>query len=883
MLSSEDWERLQSLFHAATQRPRTEWRPFLESESSGDVKVVERVIAMLEADAQEGTVLDRDSLTLANDLLDSGSNAVGRRVGPYRITSLLGEGGMGVVYLAVRDDLGTHAAVKVLRDAWVSPSRRERFAAEQRTLAQLNHPAIAHLYDAGTLEDGTPWIVMEHVEGEPLTEACRARGLGLRERLLLFRTVCEALVHAHQHLVVHRDVKPSNILVRADGTVKLLDFGIAKQLEQLGDSNRTQTGLRLMTPAYAAPEQVRGTAVGIYTDVYSLGVVLYELLSGRLPYDLATKTPGESEHTILDIEPDRVSVAARNGQSPVAATRAQWNDLDVLCATAMHKDPARRYASVDGLIRDLDHFTAGEPLDAQPDSVRYRAARFVSRNRRIVAAAAAVVAVIIALNVFYAIRLTNARDAAVAEAERTGRIQRFVTQLFEGGDPAAGPADSLHVLTLVDRGVQEARSLTSEPVIQAELFQTLGGIYEKLGNLGRADTLLRDALAQRQRVRGDSSAEVGSSLISLALLRTVQAKYAEAESLARAGIALSVAALPSNHPQVAEGTEILGRVLSEKGDYKAAITVLEEAIRLRAPSGTESAEYASAVYELANANFYAGNYDASDSLNRVVLEIHRHIYGEKHPSVSDDLINLGAGQFERANYPEAERLYREALAITIGHYGQDHFKTASNLTMLGRTLVRQQRWDEATDALRRALEVRERVYGPVHPAVASTVNELGSVALQQNRYDEAEAAFRRMIQIYQSIHRGKHYLIGIAQGNLASVYMARGDNRSAEGLFRQALDMYQQTLPANNTNIGIGRIKLGRSLLRQGRFVEAETESRAGYELLAPQMNPSAVWLASARLDLATVYDSLKRPQDAARLRAEIGTLEKQTAAAKAK
>jgi serine/threonine-protein kinase len=270
----------------------------------------------------------------------------------------------------VRDDLGTHAAVKVLRDAWVSPSRRERFATEQRTLAQLNHPAIAHLHDAGTLEDGTPWIVMEHVEGAPLTEACRARGLGLRERLQLFRTVCEAVSHAHQHLVVHRDVKPSNILVRADGTVKLLDFGIAKQLEQLNDSARTQTGLRLMTPAYAAPEQVRGTAVGVYTDVYSLGVVLYELLSGRLPYDLSTKTPGEAEHTILDVEPDRVSVAARNGSSPVAATRAQWNDLDVLCATAMHKDPARRYASVDGLIRDIDHFTAGEPLDAQPDSVR---------------------------------------------------------------------------------------------------------------------------------------------------------------------------------------------------------------------------------------------------------------------------------------------------------------------------------------------------------------------------------------------------------------------------------------------------------------------------------------------------------------------------------
>ena len=879
MLSADQWQRLQSLFHAAVGRPRAEWRSFLESETANDEKIIDRVMAMLEADAADSTVLGRTASTLANELLDSSSSAIGRRVGPYRITGLLGEGGMGVVYRAERDDLGTQAAVKVLRDAWVSPGRRERFALEQRTLAQLNHPAIAHLYDAGTLGDGTPWIVMEHVEGVPLTEACRARSLDLRARLRLFRVVCEAVVHAHQHLVVHRDVKPSNILVREDGTVKLLDFGIAKQLEQLTDGTRTQTGVRLMTPAYAAPEQLRGTAVGVYTDVYSLGVVLYELLAGRLPHDVSTKTPGEAERQILEAEPDRVSVAARRtGHAPVSASTAQWNDLDVLCATAMHKDPARRYASVDALIRDIDHFLAGEPLDAQPDSARYRAARFVSRNRRLVVATAAVIAVIVALNVFYTIRLTNARDAAVAEAARTGRIQRFVTQLFEGGDPAAGPADSLRVVTLVDRGVQVARSLTSEPAIQAELFQTLGGIYQKLGKLERADTLLRDAL-QTRMARGDSSADVASTLIALGQLRIDQAQFAAAESLARAGLAVSVTSLPAGHPQLAEASEALGRILSEKGDYDAAIPVLEDAVRLRAAVDAQSAEFASSVYELANAHFYSGHYDISDSLNRLVLGIHRRVYGEQHPSVSDDLINLGATQFERGNYEEAERFYREGLAITVAHYGRDHYKAASNLTMIGRSLVKQNKIDDAVDVLNQALVVRERVYGPVHPAVASTVNELGSIALQRERYPEAEAHFRRMIAIYASIYKEKHYLIGIAQSNLASVFMARGDNKQAESLFREAISMYEQTQGKDHTNVGIAKIKLGRSILRQGRFAEAERESRAGYELLAPKLNPTVVWLVSARSDLATAYDSLKRPADAARLRAEIASLEKQSAA----
>jgi serine/threonine-protein kinase len=885
MLTGDRWERLQTLFHAAVDRPRVEWRPFLEAEADGDTALADRVMDMLIADERAQSVLDRESVNLANELFDESGSAVGRRIGPYRIVRLLGEGGMGVVYLAQRDDLGTHAAVKVLRDAWVSPSRRERFASEQRLLAQLNHPSIARLYDAGTLDDGTPWIVMEAVEGVPLTDACRQRGVGLRERLALFRTVCEAVVHAHQHLVVHRDVKPSNILVTADGTVKLLDFGIAKQLDELSGRDRTQTGWRLMTPAYAAPEQVRGDPAGVYTDVYALGVVLYELLSGRLPHDTMNRAPGELERAILEAAPDRVSMAARTNESAVPGVgRSAWHDLDVLCAKAMHKEPGRRYASVDALIRDIDHFLAGEPLDAQPDSIRYRASRFVRRNRQLVAATAAVIAVIAALNVFYAVRLTRARDLAVAEAARTGRIQRFVTQLFQGGDQAAGPAESLRVVTLVDRGVQEARSLTSEPAIQAELFQTLGGIYQKLGNMERADTLFRDALGRRTAVAGDTSPDVGASLVALGLLRTDQAKYAEAESLARAGLAISSATLPQGHPQRTEATEALGRILSEKGDYAAAIEVLQDAVRQRsAASGEASAEYAGSVYELANANFYAGNLDASDSLNRVVLGIHRRVYGERHPSVSDDLINLGAGQFERANYAESERFYREALDITIGHYGRAHYKTASNLTMVGRSLVMQRRFDEATTVLKQALAIRERVYGPVHPAVASTVNELGSVALQNGRYPEAEAAYQRMIDIYTLVHGGKHYLIGIAQSNLASTLMARGDNRGAEALFRRALAMYDQTLPRTNTNFGIARIKLGRSLLRQKRFAEAERESRAGYEQLAPQLNPTSSWLVSARTDLALAYDSLERPTDAARVRAETANVEKQAAAAKQK
>lgn len=290
-LNPERWQRMQELFHGAADLDEAAWRPWLEHEAAGDPALVDRVMEML-VDDRSQTLMDRGPADVAADVLSSGT-AIGRQVGPYRITRLLGEGGMGLVYLAERDDLASVAAIKFLRDAWLSPARRERFAAEQRTLAHLNHPGIARMLDAGVLEDGTPWIVMEYVDGVPITDAAAARGLDLRARLLLFRAACAAVVHAHQHLVVHRDVKPSNILVDTTGTVKLLDFGIAKQLEAIGaDADRTRTGLRLMTPAYAAPEQVRGEPVGVYSDVYSLGVVLYELLTGVLPHDVSKATPG---------------------------------------------------------------------------------------------------------------------------------------------------------------------------------------------------------------------------------------------------------------------------------------------------------------------------------------------------------------------------------------------------------------------------------------------------------------------------------------------------------------------------------------------------------------------------------------------------------------
>ena len=308
------WTQIQSLFHEAADLPKDQQRAYLASACGNDDILMADVLTLLEEDARSSSLLDRNVAHVAHQILNDNSPqpAAFQEFGHYKIKHVLGEGGMGVVHLAEREDLGSLVAIKLLRDAWLSPARRERFAVEQRTLAQLNHPSIARLYDAGILADGTPWFVMEYVDGLPLTEYCRQRKCSIDQRLRLFHAVCEAVLYAHQNAVIHRDLKPSNILVKNDGSVRLLDFGIAKQIDGAdSDADQTRTAMRMMTPAYASPEQIRGERVGIQTDVYSLGVILYELLAERLPFDLANRTPSEAETLLAQTEPQKPSARGK--------------------------------------------------------------------------------------------------------------------------------------------------------------------------------------------------------------------------------------------------------------------------------------------------------------------------------------------------------------------------------------------------------------------------------------------------------------------------------------------------------------------------------------------------------------------------------------------
>lgn len=478
-MDPERWERVQELFHRALELEGNDRSAFLTEACGKDRALLGEVERMLAEDGREW-LLDHDAVEVAAGVSKDRLSMSFEQFSAYRLLRVLGEGGMGVVYLAERRDLGNLVAIKLLRDAWLSPARRERFRAEQRTLAQFNHPSIARLYDAGSLPDGTPWFVMEYVEGVPITEYCRRHDCSPEQRLKLVRSVAEAVQCAHEHGVIHRDLKPSNILVKEDGSVRLVDFGIAKQLDAMGQpAAHTQTAFRQMTTAYASPEQLRGETVSALTDVYSLGVVLYELLAERPPFDFTGKNVAEAERMITMGEPPKPSAVARR-----SGVKASWGNLDALCFTAMEKDPLRRYPSVAALIRDIDHYLNREPVEARGNSWVTRCARIARRNWRTMTAGAAALGLVVA---------TAAVTMLVARKATTGqqRAKAVAVLPFQN----AGADRSLDYLSAaladeISRILDYARHLSVHAPRASLQYHEAGADARKVGRQLGVDTIV---------------------------------------------------------------------------------------------------------------------------------------------------------------------------------------------------------------------------------------------------------------------------------------------------------------------------------------------------------------------------------------------------------
>ncbi len=837
-LDAAQWEAVQALFHRAVEIPPDERPGFLATECASEPELIPHVFALLEADMAGDTLLDASIADLSSTLLDEGPRP-GATVGPYRILSVIGEGGMGVVYLAERTDVGSRVAIKMPRDAWVSPESRARFEREQRTLASLNHPAIARFLDAATLPSGAPYFVIEYVDGIPITDYCAKHGLGTEERLRLFRAVCEAVRFAHHNAIIHRDIKPSNILVTADGTVKLLDFGIAKQLETIGTIvDPTVTRSRMMTPAYAAPEQARGEMVGVYTDVYSLGILLYEILCGRTPFVADGRTPGEVEVAMLTEEPERPSTVARRSTSGrdlrsigLTARASDWRDLDVICLKSVQKDPARRYASVEALVRDIDNLLAGRPLEARPDTLRYRAGKFVRRNRGKLTVGAAVGVGIIALSGFYAIRLAEENRRVQLEAAKAEQVSEYLIGLFETADPF-GSGEPIDVRTLLAEGEARTDELASQPEVQAQMLDVLGRVQTMLSDYPRADALLDRALTIRRDL-DPASLDVAETLSNVGVLRFHDGDYEAAEEALREALEIRRARLPASHRDIAETLDNLAVVLGSRGDYATATELHRDALRNREAAATgPTAELGQTLNNLAVNLYNQGDLAGAEELYLRAIANDRAVFGATHPTVATNLANLARVYQDREEFDRAEALLDEALEIRLAALGDEHFETAVSHSQLG--ALRDAIGDPAgaEEHHREALRIREALLGPDHPTVGTTLNGLALVQHSLGDYGEAEVGFRRAVEIYALSLGAEHRFTAVARCNLASTLHRAGRLDEAESEFRECVAILESIHEPGHPELAFNQGRMGALLVDMGGLAEAEPLLRRAHAAL---------------------------------------------------
>lgn len=869
-LDADRWQRIETLFRQALERLPEDRPDFLRESCGDDTRLHGRLLALIEADAQAGDFLE-EPLSLAEP------DPERERIGPYRLIRILGQGGSSTVYLAQRDDgYERKVAIKVMRQEAARGDLLRRFLVERQILASLEHPYIARLLDGDTTDEGRPYFVLEHVEGEPLDVYCNRHRLQIGERIELFRKVCQAVHHAHRHLVVHRDLKPANILVTAEGHPKLLDFGIAKILDPQTFPRpvaRTLTGLRPMTPLYASPEQVGGEPVTTASDVYSLGVILYQVLTGELPHDLPSGFVAETERRIREHRPEPPSqVAARIvREDPTAAARlasarqispSGWarelsGDLDAVILQALRKEPERRYSSVEQLAEDLLAVRQQRPVRARGDSVRYRVSRFVRRHRLGVAAAALFFVMLAAFSFVVsvqAIHLGREQIAVKQERDKAVRVAELMEEIFAASKPWATRADAVTARELLDRGAERVRrELEDQPEIRAELLETIGRSYTALGLYDPAESILTEALEIRRRHLEATDPEVADSLRILGELQGYRQELERAEALLREALDILGRSYGRDHPEIADTVNHLGVVLGEQGRLEVAIHLLEQAAESRRLPAADPVELAETLINLGVYHEQLGDYPEAARVLEEALQILEDRFGSEHVEIARALNVLSIVVERQGDLAESERLLTRALEIRRKLLGEDHpdfARAASNLAIL---LRRRGELERAEAMYYQALETQRRGFGEGHPEIARTLNNLGVLLRYKGDLEASEARHREALAIRREVYGPRHPDVAISLANLASSLAAQDRLEEAEALLRQGIDIRSQTLGERHPDVAWDLHDLGRILHRKGQLAEAESVLRQALGMRRETLGESHPQVAATLEALAKV------------------------------
>ncbi|HEV7784808.1 MAG TPA: serine/threonine-protein kinase, partial [Thermoanaerobaculia bacterium] len=887
LASGPRWEELFDELAELPPPVRAQRLAALEGE---DPALAARLARLLAADGETAAFLARPAAELLGAEDDAGvesapepSLPAGTRIGSWLLLELLGRGGMGEVYLAERDE-GTftqRAALKLVKRGMDSRAIVRRFVRERQILSRLDHPGIARLLDGGSTGDGRPFFVLERVEGVPITEHCRDHCRTLEETLRLVQSVCAAVDSAHRSLVVHRDLKPANILVTADGTVKLLDFGIAKLLgggEEGEDATAplTQLDARVLTPAYAAPEQILGEPITTATDVYALGVLLFELITGALPHGRERRTPGAMAQETVE----RPSAVLRRipGEESQRLARRAAGDFDLIVLTALHRDPARRYPSAAALGDDLQRFLDGRPIRARPDSRSYRLRKFAGRNRLPVAAAALGLAALLA---GLGLALWEANAARIA-ARRAERVKSFVLSVFRQSDPNGAGGRALSASELLEEGARRIDpELAGEPATQAEVFEAVARIEYNLGLSVPAIAHAQRALALRKADHDATSLEVAEAKRSLANVLRRPEDRARAIDLLRQALATIRRRRGEAHLETAETLLELGRRLEQGQQYGEAEAAYRQALtRLKSTLGARHPQVASAEADLGGLLDRLSRPAEARVLLEEAIATQRAVLRPNHPQLADTLLSYGLLLVGRQELPAADAALREALSI----YGPDRYEAAHCLRYLGVSAIVKERYREAAALFTQAAETYARTLGPNDAerwrAIANVGwahMELNQLALARRELTEAVAQIERLagpesyeirlplkklgetlartgatteaIATLERVKRLEEKLFGTAQHRevalsdllLAKARLARradGDRREARHLLDEALKIFSTLAPRDFVYGGV-LLESGRLALADGDRARARRELAAAQPLLLSHLKPS--------------------------------------------
>ena len=662
---------------------------------------------------------------------------------------------------------------------------------------------------------GVPFLVMEYIEGTPIDQYCDSQRLTIHERIELFQQVCGAVHYAHQNLIVHRDLKPSNILVTEQGEPKLLDFGIAKLLDPAAThlpTNLTRPEARLLTPEYASPEQVRGEHITTATDVYGLGVLLYQLLTGSTPFRLDSYRQADVERVICDGEPQRPSALVEHADTPAASRRRTTarqlarllqGDLDNIVLAAMHKEPGRRYSSAEQLAADLMRYRRHEPVLARRDSAAYRFRKFAQRNARGLGTAALVVGTIVGLTSYYTNRLAEQRDIAQERQLTAERTVAFLETVFESSDPNENRGAEIPARALLEEGLARIDDLEESPGVQAALLQTLGRVHQKLG-------LIEDAV--------------------LALRRAVALRRAE---------------VPEGHPALASAIAALAEGLYEAGSYDEAEGLYREALAtFERVDGRQAERTAHAMDGLATVLSELGRLDEAEALDREALAIERALHGELHLHVAKSETNLGHMLRRNGKLVESEAALTRALSLKRQLLKEDDLEIAHSLNQLARARSLLGRHEDALILAREGLALRRRILEPPHAEIAASIGNVANILSELGQLAEAETLRREGVAMLKAQFGNTHPYVGAYLNSLARVLALQGKNAQAEAHFREAMTIMDAVLPAAHPSRAYPRLGLGEILLERGEPAAARSLLEEAYTLRQEGL-PAGNWLTA--------------------------------------